>query len=784
MGNLTKLLLLDISDNSIAEISSESFSNLISLKTLIIAMFPAEKFAPRPFAALESLESLRLGGLRVTSVPDDLLYGLDKLKFLDVFHWTNLRSFPETFLTHTPLLSSFKLSFMPDVDNLPQGFLRGLKQLSKVSIIGDERGFEIMPPNMWPVESLQEVIISKTSLQSLPVNFFSARSQVQTLILRQNQLVDVEAGLKNLRSLERLDLKWNNLTSISVTFFESLSNLTSVDLSHNKITSVDTAAFIGLTRLAELYLNHNSIHQLSASEPVFPRYSVLGTIDLSNNKLTKFPTLQLETIRSFTRLNLDNNFITYFRVTRYESSLTEISLKNNNITLINVNSVIRGATGNGVHNILLENNPIECTARNFEFFRYISESMEPELANFKDVRSCFCSGTKERLSAVRLRDLYSEYQNCPTLCNHCHFFPSGEYIKVHCGNRALTEIPELPQNVTHLIFNENSLVTYPKELSKYKALKMVNLDDNQITSIDSMLENAPELLEELSLRHNNLKRWQPELAGLGFDLDLMDNPWTCDCDAKDFKVFLLANFRRIKNYKELRCSKPVKVDGRGENLLSKITPQDLCPFDNRGFIALGVVVVFVFGLAFISMILYFKNRNLVIAFTYIHFHNVFVCFFKEDDLDEERKFDAFLSYSTSDRDVAIEILQRLETDAKASDTVAAPFNLCLHERDFMPGQTITWNILNAVRTSRRTILILSKEFLESVWFKVEFQAAYDQMLEEHVNRLILIIKGELPPYESLNENLQGVLRTKTYLIWGERWFWKKLLYAMPHRART
>ena len=57
------------------------------------------------------------------------------------------------------------------------------------------------------------------------------------------------------------------------------------------------------------------------------------------------------------------------------------------------------------------------------------------------------------------------------------------------------------------------------------------------------------------------------------------------------------------------------------------------------------------------------------------------------------------------------------------------------------------------------------------------------MLEDKIDRLIVIVRGELPLKEEMDKDLIFLLTTKTYLVWGEKWFWEKLYYAMPHKKK-
>lgn len=56
------------------------------------------------------------------------------------------------------------------------------------------------------------------------------------------------------------------------------------------------------------------------------------------------------------------------------------------------------------------------------------------------------------------------------------------------------------------------------------------------------------------------------------------------------------------------------------------------------------------------------------------------------------------------------------------------FKLCLHFRDWTAGDWIPDQIVRSVDKSKRTVVILSKNFVESVWSRLEFKAAHSQVM--------------------------------------------------------
>merc|ERR1712123_374517 len=154
-------------------------------------------------------------------------------------------------------------------------------------------------------------------------------------------------------------------------------------------------------------------------------------------------------------------------------------------------------------------------------------------------------------------------------------------------------------------------------------------------------------------------------------------------------------------------------------------------------------------------------------------------FFTEDLIDREKPYDAFLSYSHIDADFVEQVLlQGLESP----EPDCPRFKCLIHSRDWNVGEMIPDQIIHSVESSRRTIIILSKSYIDSMWTKLEFRAAHTQALQDKTQRVIIIVRGELPTKDDLEEDLQKYLNLNTYLDSEDPWFWQKLRYALPHRG--
>ncbi|KAM7355926.1 toll-like receptor Tollo [Cochliomyia hominivorax] len=143
-----------------------------------------------------------------------------------------------------------------------------------------------------------------------------------------------------------------------------------------------------------------------------------------------------------------------------------------------------------------------------------------------------------------------------------------------------------------------------------------------------------------------------------------------------------------------------------------------------------------------------------------------------DKNEREKLFDAFISYSSKDESFVTEELAPL---LEQGDT---RYKLCLQNRDFPVGGYMAESIVQAIDTSRRTIMILSENFIKSEWCRFEFKSAHQSVLRDRRRRLIVIVLGEVPQ-KDLDPDLRLYLKTNAYLQWGDKLFWEKLRFALP-----
>lgn len=392
-------------------------------------------------------------------------------------------------------------------------------------------------------------------------------------------------------------------------------------------------------------------------------------------------------------------------------------------------------------------------------------SLEGKLITTVHPNELLCSLDSEKSTTKR----------CPNHCK-CWVRPYDKALIVNCSNAELTRVPELPRvqelNFISLHIENNRIHTLPHaDLPGYADVKEIYARYNNISELT--LENIPKNIEVLDLSYNNLTWINNPVLHLfnhtrKLNLSLGDNPWTCNCDTLGLLSFVRTNFKMIQDLDRMQCY----PEG---NKLSLILPEQLC--SNKGLVIAISVTIAMLGLIIgILAALYYKYQQEVKVWLFAH--NMCLWFVTEEELDKDKKYDAFISYSHKDEDFITEhLVPTLEGGPN-------PFKLCLHIRDWVVGEFIPNQIATSVEESKRTIVVLSPNFLESIWGRMEFRAAHLSALSEGRTRVIVIIYGDIGDTENLDAELKAYLKMNTYVKWGDPWFWNKLRYAMPHPSNN
>ena len=120
----------------------------------------------------------------------------------------------------------------------------------------------------------------------------------------------------------------------------------------------------------------------------------------------------------------------------------------------------------------------------------------------------------------------------------------------------------------------------------------------------------------------------------------------------------------------------------------------------------------------------------------------------------------------------------------------AVLSLCLHQKDFLPGQDIAGNIVHAVRNSKITLVVLSPEFLQSKWCIYEFNMArMEGIYSREGENVIYIVMYKPIDVTLVSPEMRECLESESYSPYPDTeeerpYFWRMLIRALCGRSVT
>ncbi|XP_052100367.1 interleukin-18 receptor 1-like [Mytilus californianus] len=197
-------------------------------------------------------------------------------------------------------------------------------------------------------------------------------------------------------------------------------------------------------------------------------------------------------------------------------------------------------------------------------------------------------------------------------------------------------------------------------------------------------------------------------------------------------------------------------------------------------------VVFILGLICCLLVLLVVTGLVLRKNKPMLFLQIAYTFQKAED-DDSKLWDAFISFKSQDVDhqfVSSKLYMKLETQLG--------YKLCIHHKDFLPGKAIANNIVDSIANSRRTILIISREYLQGGYTTFELEMAHAEMIAtKSKHKIIPILLDKYDNLQgSMDDTLKHIIQSVTYITWpGEtsqrdvKSFWKRLELSMPKRSR-
>ena len=112
-------------------------------------------------------------------------------------------------------------------------------------------------------------------------------------------------NIPNIKTVVRLDLDNNQLTTIQPNAFAGLTSLMGISLEINQLTTIQPKAFAGLPNLKNLFLSNNKLTTIPPN--AFAGLPNLGWLFLDYNQLTTIPTNAFAGLNNLQRLQLQQN---------------------------------------------------------------------------------------------------------------------------------------------------------------------------------------------------------------------------------------------------------------------------------------------------------------------------------------------------------------------------------------------------------------------------------------------------------------------------------------------
>ncbi|KAL8589278.1 hypothetical protein ACOMHN_039921 [Nucella lapillus] len=311
-------------------------------------------------------------------------------------------------------------------------------------------------------------------------------------------------------------------------------------------------------------------------------------------------------------------------------------------------------------------------------------------------------------------------------------------------------------NLEKLYLTVNGMGTFTLALSHMNKLRHLDISQNQLHTIPKHIRDHLDMLAET----------------FNVTVNMTYNPIACICANIDFLRWIRESKVYFGTEKFYYCQQPDGNEKEMRSLLATIADLEIqCGSYVGLFVGASAICII-----FITMLLTALGYRFRWKLRYLYYASrLSLQHRRQQTPQQEFRFDAFISFSAEDSAfVEGELKQQLEENYG--------LRLCIHTRDFIPGQYIASNIVKSVQGSRRMLVLLTRALLASDWCHYELQMAL--MEGVHAGRdVLLFLLYENVPAEELSRDMLANLQATVYIEFphnesDKHLFWARLAQAL------
>ncbi|XP_076116072.1 toll-like receptor 4 [Mytilus galloprovincialis] len=385
-----------------------------------------------------------------------------------------------------------------------------------------------------------------------------------------------------------------------------------------------------------------------------------------------------------------------------------------------------------------------------------------------DLSSNFCSNVSKRffsedfknLKKIILRDnllgLVLPKDTNGEILRNLH---SVDYINL--SKIRIANIPKMffrnQQNLKRLDLSENLIEDINFQVSHMKKLMFVNVKNNKIFKLGQFAMKEFDLVAK---------------SNANFTVDLGSNNLVCNCDSLSFVKWMVTTPTHLyrRNTYECKMSNDTIILHNPTEIF-KTLQKECMSYD-------GIIIGITTGiLIFISIL--FGGISYRFRWKLRYLYYIVKVKWHQTDNESDNKdqrmymYDVFVSYADEDQTfVHNTLLHKLEKDGG--------IQLCLHKRNFLPGNDIATNITSAIHNSRKTMVIMSPYYLASYWCMFEYNMARMEGIYERdcENILFLVLYKQISTCD-LPLQILELVHCQSYIEYpndeyGDVVFWEQL----------